>query len=250
LRAIARKHRLAIVEDAAHAIETTWRDEKIGTIGDMTIFSFYPTKNITTGEGGMLTTMRADLAERAQRLSLHGLSRDVWKRRADETTGAYHLTERGYKYHMFDLLAALGLAQMPKIEEWWNVRASLWRRYNEGFAGIPGLRPIPHRMPGRHAYHLYVVEIDPDVFGSSRDALALRLREAGIHTGIHYHGMHLQPYYAQRYGLRPEDFPHATRASERMLSMPLYPRMSVQEADTVIASVTAAGQCAATASRT
>jgi dTDP-4-amino-4,6-dideoxygalactose transaminase len=240
LRNIARKHGLAIVEDAAHAIETTWRDEKIGTIGDFTVFSFYPTKNITTGEGGMLTTMRADLAERARRLSLHGLSKEVWKRHGEADTGAYRLLERGYKYHMFDLLAALGLAQLPNVDQWRSIRERLWNRYHERLARIPGVRAIPHRMPGKHAYHLLAIELDPDTIGISRDETAAALRESNIGTGIHYHAMHLQPYYAQRYALRPEDFPHATRASERMLSLPLYPRMTEQDADDVTASLHAA----------
>jgi dTDP-4-amino-4,6-dideoxygalactose transaminase len=229
LRDIARKHDLRIVEDAAHAIETTWRDEKIGTIGDITVFSFYPTKNISTGEGGMLTTMDPDLARYAQRLSMHGNSKDAWKRYGSSGFAHYTLDERGFKYHMFDLLAALGLAQMPKLEPWWQRRKKLWDLYNAALAPLEGVRPIPQVMPGRHAYHLYVVEIDPEKSARSRDEVMEFLQEHNVGVGVHYYGMHLQPYYIQRYGLNPRMFPVATLASERMVSLPLYPRMDEGE---------------------
>jgi dTDP-4-amino-4,6-dideoxygalactose transaminase len=233
LRAIARKHHLAIVEDAAHAIETTWGDEKVGTIGDVTVFSFYPTKNITTGEGGMMTTMDAELGERARRLSMHGNSKDAWKRYGGQGFAHYSLLERGYKYHMFDVLAALGLAQLPKLERWWERRAQLWALYDALLRELPGVRPIPVKPWGRHARHLYVVELDPSVLRRSRDEAMDFLQNHNVGVGIHYDGMHLQPYYAQRYGLRPEDLPNATRASQRMLSLPLYPRMTPEDVHAV-----------------
>jgi dTDP-4-amino-4,6-dideoxygalactose transaminase len=230
---IAKKHDLKIVEDAAHAIETTWGDRKIGTIGDFTVFSFYPTKNISTGEGGMMTTMDAALAERAKSLSMHGNSKDAWKRYGSAGFAHYSLVERGYKYHMFDLLAALGLGQMPKLEGWWQHRKELWALYDEALRGIPGVRPIPVKPWGRHAHHLYVIEIDPTVLDVSRDEAMNYLQQNNVGVGIHYYGMHLQPYYAQRYGLRPEQFPIATRASEQMLSLPLYPRMTAPDVEAV-----------------
>ena len=232
LGAIARKHGLKIIEDAAHAIETTWRDQKIGTIGDFTVFSFYPTKNISTGEGGMMTTMNEELAEYAKRMSMHGNSKDAWKRYSASGFAHYSLMERGYKYHMFDLLAALGIAQMPKLTAWWEHRRTLWTRYDERLRSVPLIRPIPIVMPGTHAHHLYVIELARDAL-LTRDALMAHLQEHNIGVGIHYYGMHLQPYYRERYGLGPEDFPNATRASEQMLSLPLYPRMSVDDVDTV-----------------
>lgn len=234
LRTIARRHNLKIIEDAAHAIETKYRDEKIGTLGDFTVFSFYPTKNISTGEGGMMTTMDPELGAYARRMSMHGNSKDAWKRYGSEGFAHYSLEERGYKYHMFDLLAALGIAQMPKLEPWWEKRKELWDRYNARIAGLPGVRPIPNVMPGRHAYHLYVIEIDPDTIKISRDQLMNHLQGHNVGVGIHYYGMHLQPHYVTRYGLRPEDFPNATRASENMLSLPLYPRMDPEDVDAVV----------------
>lgn len=234
LRAIAREHNLKIVEDAAHAIETTWRDEKIGTIGDFTVFSFYPTKNISTGEGGMLTTMDPALGAYASRMSMHGNSKDAWKRYSASGFAHYTLEERGYKYHMFDLLAAVGLAQFPKLEGWWARRKALWDRYNGLLADIRGVRPIPHVMPGRHAYHLYVIEIDPTATHKLRDEVMNYLQSHNIGVGVHYYGMHLQPHYVQAYKLQPSDFPVATRASERMISLPLYPRMNDDDVDTVV----------------
>jgi len=239
LRTIAKKHNLHIIEDAAHAIETKWRDEKIGTIGDITVFSFYPTKNISTGEGGMLTTMDPELAAYAHKLSMHGNSKDAWKRYGSSGFAAYTLEERGFKYHMFDLLAALGLAQMPKLEPWWTQREKLWNRYNTTLASIEGVRPIPNVMPGRHAYHLYVIEIDPAKTARSRDEVMDFMQRHNVGVGVHYYGMHVQPYYAKRYGLTPEMFPVATRATEQMISLPLYPRMSEEDVD-VVAGVLAA----------
>lgn len=227
---IAKRHGLKIVEDAAHAIETRWKDRKIGTIGDFTVFSFYPTKNISTGEGGMLTSMDPELAKYAHRMSMHGNSKDAWKRYSASGFAHYTLEERGFKYHMFDLLAAIGLAQFPKLEVWWKKRRTLWQRYNELLANIPGVRPIPEIMPGRHAYHLYVIEIEAE---TSRDAIMDYMQQHNVGVGVHYYGMHLQPHYVGRYGLRPEDFPNATRASERMISLPLYPKMNAEHVEAV-----------------
>lgn len=234
---IAARHGLKIVEDAAHAIETGWRDRKIGTIGEFTVFSFYPTKNISTGEGGMMTTMDEKLGEHARMLSMHGNSKDAWKRYGSTGFAHYTLTERGYKYHMFDLLAALGLAQLPKLEGWWARRKDITEYYDRELAGIEGIRPIPRSMPGRQAYHLYVIEIDEDVVGKTRDAFLDGMQSANVGVGIHYYGMHLQPYYIDRYGLTPEQFPNATRASQRMLTLPLYPRMSDEDVESVVTAV-------------
>ena len=231
---IARRHNLKVVEDAAHAIETTYKDRKIGTIGDFTVFSFYPTKNISTGEGGMMTTMDVQLGEYAHRMSMHGNSKDAWKRYGSSGFAHYSLMERGYKYHMFDLLAAIGLAQFPKLEPWWQIRKALFEGYDRLLADVPGIRPIPVVMPGRHAYHLYVIEIDPTVVGCSRDELMNFLQANNVGVGIHYYGMHLQPYYIERYGFTPDDFPNATLASERMLSLPLYPRMTQDDVESVV----------------
>ncbi|MBV8654598.1 MAG: DegT/DnrJ/EryC1/StrS aminotransferase family protein, partial [Candidatus Eremiobacteraeota bacterium] len=232
---IAGRHGLKVIEDAAHAMETTWKDRKIGTIGDITVFSFYPTKNISTGEGGMMTMMDVELGERVKRLSMHGNSKDAWKRYGSSGFAHYSLLERGYKYHMFDLIAAIGVAQFPKLERWYPIREKLWKRYDAAIGQMPGVRAVPIVMPGRHALHLYVIEIDPAVVSRTRDQLMDYLQANNVGVGIHYYGMHLQPYYAQKYGLTPEQFPNATRASERMLSLPLYPKMTLDDVDDVVA---------------
>lgn len=231
---IAKRHNLKVIEDAAHAIETTWKDRKIGTIGDITVFSFYPTKNISTGEGGMMTMMDTELGEHCKRLSMHGNSKDAWKRYGSSGFAHYSLLERGYKYHMFDLIAAIGVAQFPKLEGWYPIRETLWKRYEAAVADMPGVRAVPIVMPGRHALHLYVIEIDPSVVSRTRDELMNFLQENNVGVGIHYYGMHLQPYFAKKYGLKPEQFPNATRASENMLSLPLYPKMTVDDVDDVV----------------
>ena len=231
---LAKRHDLRVIEDAAHAIETTFKDRKIGTIGDFTVFSFYPTKNISTGEGGMMTTMDAELGDYAKRMSMHGNSKDAWKRYGSSGFAHYSLIERGYKYHMFDLLAAIGLAQFPKLEPWHAIRTQLWDRYDERLRDVPGVRAIPDVMPGRHARHLYVIEVDEAVSVTSRDALMDYLQQHNVGVGIHYYGMHLQPYYREKYGLTPEMFPVATRASQQMLSLPLYPKMTLADVDAVV----------------
>ncbi|MBV8434671.1 MAG: DegT/DnrJ/EryC1/StrS aminotransferase family protein, partial [Candidatus Eremiobacteraeota bacterium] len=140
-----------------------------------------------------------------------------------------------YKYHMFDLIAAIGVAQFPKLERWYPIREKLWKRYDAAIGQMPGVRAVPMVMPGRHALHLYVIEIDPAVVSRTRDQLMDYLQANNVGVGIHYYGMHLQPYYAQKYGLTPEQFPNATRASERMLSLPLYPKMTLDDVDDVVA---------------
>jgi dTDP-4-amino-4,6-dideoxygalactose transaminase len=234
---IASRHGLKIVEDAAHAIETTWRERKIGTIGEFTVFSFYPTKNISTGEGGMMTTMDRQLGERARLMSMHGNSKDAWKRYGSSGFAHYTLAERGYKYHMFDLIAALGLAQLPKLEGWWLRRKAIAEHYDRELEGLDGIRVVTRSMPGRHAYHLYVIEIDEDAIEMTRDDFLNGLQSSNVGVGIHYYGMHLQPYYIERYGLTPEQFPNATRASRRMLTLPLYPRMSDSDVEGVLTAV-------------
>ncbi|GAC1401732.1 MAG: DegT/DnrJ/EryC1/StrS family aminotransferase [Candidatus Velthaea sp.] len=237
LGAIAKRHNLKIIEDAAHAIETTWRDRKIGTIGDFTVFSFYPTKNISTGEGGMMTTMDHELGEYARRMSMHGNSKDAWKRYGSSGFAHYSLLERGYKYHMFDLLAALGIAQLPKLEAWWERRRGLWLRYDELLAGIAAVRAVPVSMPGRHAHHLYVVELNEALAGLSRDAVMDGMQKRNVGVGIHYYGMHLQPYYMERYGLDETSLPVATHASKSMLTLPLYPLMEQTDVESVVAAL-------------
>ncbi len=240
--AIAREHDLRVIEDAAHALETRYRGRKVGTIGDMTAFSFYVTKNVTTGEGGLVATSNAGLAARMKTLALHGLTSDAWMRFSDEGYRHYACVFPGYKYNMMDLQAAIGLHQLDRVDRWQERRRELWNRYDRAFAGLPvRTPPAPPDEPGTtHARHLYTLLIDRDEAGIDRDTLMRRLHELGVGSGVHYVGVHLHPYYRDRFGYEPEDFPNATRISERTLSIPFSPKLTDAEAERVIESVRSA----------
>lgn len=228
-RDLAERHGLFLIEDAAHALEAWYRGRKIGTWGDMAAFSFYPTKSLTTGEGGMLTTARSEWAERARVLRLHGLSRDAWKRYSEEGAIDYEVVEPGFKYNMTDIQAAMGLAQMPYLERWLVRRARLWSLYQEGLRDLPGLILPPEETEGIHARHLYTIRIDPGAAPFDRDRLARLLHQARIGTGIHYKALHLHPFYQQAYGYRRGMFPRAERISDQTLSLPLTAHMEEED---------------------
>jgi dTDP-4-amino-4,6-dideoxygalactose transaminase len=234
--ALARQHRLHVIEDAAHAIEAACPAGKVGAIGDFTAFSFYATKNLTTGEGGMLTTNDDSLAERARILSLHGISRDAWQRYAPGAPAHWEAVAPGYKYNMFDIQAALGLSQLERLEEWWHVRAAHVRRYRAGLADLPAVRALGEEPGVRHAHHLFVVVLDTDRLKGDRDAVVADLRDEGIGIGIHFRSLSLQPLYRERYGPWP-DLPIAEAVSDRVLSLPLYPKMTAADVDRVLAAL-------------
>jgi dTDP-4-amino-4,6-dideoxygalactose transaminase len=241
LLALAREHSLAIVEDAAHAVETVYRGRHVGTIGHFTAFSFYANKNVTTGEGGMLTTDDDVAADRIRTLRLHGISKDAWKRYSSEGFSPYELIEPGFKYNMLDLTAALGIHQLRRVEENWQIRARYVALYNEAFAElagitVPALEPLG---PGdRHAWHLYPVLIDLDHLTLDRNGFIDALQARNIGTGIHYTALHLQRYYRERFGTRRGDYPEAEWVSDRTVSLPLSPAMTEDDVEDVIAAVT------------
>lgn len=237
ITALAGKHNLMVIEDAAHALEAQWRGRKIGTISAVTCFSFYATKNITTGEGGLIATNDAALARRVRMLALHGLSSDAWQRFSDNGYRHYEVLEAGFKYNMMDLQAAIGIGQLAHVDEWLARREEIWRRYDVAFAGTGLGTPPPPEPDTVHARHLYTVMIDRDACGVSRDEALSLLHELGIGAGVHYIGVHLQPFYASRFGYQPEDLPNATWISERTLSVPLSPHMSDEDVDDVIAAL-------------
>ncbi|MDE2060224.1 MAG: DegT/DnrJ/EryC1/StrS aminotransferase family protein [candidate division NC10 bacterium] len=234
---IAERHRLAVIEDAAHAIEASYRGRKIGTIGLFTAFSFYATKNLTTGEGGMLTTTDEELAEKVRVLSLHGISHDAWKRYAKEGSQHWEAVYPGYKYNMFDLQGALGLRQLERVEEWWRIRRAYVQRYRAGLGEIPGLVLLGERADVRHAYHLLVIIVRTERLKADRDTIMAALRAENIGVGLHFRALHLHPYYRQAVGFKPGDLATAERASERVLSLPLYPKMTEQDVSDVIEAV-------------
>lgn len=239
LRAFRDKHGLLVVEDAAHAIGTRWRERHIGSFGNLAAYSFYVTKNITTIEGGALATDDGALAARVEQLSLHGLTLGAWQRFSDAGYKHYAVERPGYKFNMTDVQAALGLHQLPKLDGWIDERARQWERYDELLAGLPVGTPPPPEPGTRHARHLYQITVGPDA-AITRDGLLQHLHEAKIGAGVHYRGVHLHPYYMNTYVLRPQDFPVATQISDTTLSLPLSPKVTERDQDDVVAAIASA----------
>jgi dTDP-4-amino-4,6-dideoxygalactose transaminase len=231
-RQLAMQHGAVLIEDAAHCVEGRSAGAKIGTTGDITCFSFYATKNLTTGEGGMLTTARPDWASFARVASLHGMSRNGWVRSVDRSPD-YDVVMPGYKYNMMDLQAAIGLHQLASLEERLKRREAIWHFYDDALAALPVTRPAPVAAADRHARHLYTVLVDPGS-GWTRDGLGQALQREGIATSVHFKALHLQPYYAQRFGLRPGMFPVAEMVSARTLSLPLSSAMTDGQVERVV----------------
>ena len=227
------RHGLHVIEDAAHAIGAEWRGRRIGSFGNIAAFSFYVTKNITTIEGGAIMTESEKIAEEIERLALHGLSLGAWQRFSDAGFKHYEVVRPGYKYNMTDVQASLGLRQLPRLDEWINRRAELWERYDALLQGLPLSTPPPPEPDTRHARHLYQVLLEPDA-PLGRDELLGAMNERKIGTGVHYRGVHLHPYYRDRYHLVPEDFPVASAISDRTLSLPLSPKISDADQDDVV----------------
>jgi dTDP-4-amino-4,6-dideoxygalactose transaminase len=234
---IAHRRDLVVIEDAAHALEGIYRGRKVGSISHFTCFSFYVTKNITTGEGGMVTTNNPDYAGKIKMYGLHGLSRDAWRRFSDAGYKHYQVEFPGFKYNMMDLQAAIGIHQFRNVDQWLARRSQIWRRYTEAFTGLPVGLPAPDAPDTVHARHLYTLMIDAERCGISRDGVMAELHELGIGTGVHYVGVHLHPYYRREFGYTPENFPNATWISERTLSIPLSPGLADEAVEDVINAV-------------
>ncbi len=234
---LARPQEILLIEDAAHCIEGVESGRKIGTIGDFTCFSFYATKNVTTGEGGMITTRHADAAEKMRVASLHGMDRDAWSRYAPGARSGYDVRMAGFKYNMMDLQAAIGLQQLARIEAMHARRAAIAARYDEALAGLPLQRPAPPAAGMVHAHHLYPVLVDPDAAGVSRDELQARLRARGISTSIHFRALHLHSFYKERFGFQRGMFPVAEMVSDQTLSLPLASALTDADIDRVIEAI-------------
>ena len=235
---IARQHGLHVVEDAAHALPTTQGGRLVGTLDSAaTVFSFYANKTITTGEGGMLVTRDAALAKRAQVMRLHGMNRDAFDRfTAKVPSWYYEIVAPGFKYNLTDIAASLGLHQLKKAHAFQARRAEIAARYDAGLRGLPVITPPTGPEGDTHAWHLYVLRL-ADGAPLGRDALIEGLFAAGIGCSVHYIPLHLQPYWRERYALQPAQFPHSQHAYERMLSLPLYTRMTNADVDRVIATL-------------
>jgi dTDP-4-amino-4,6-dideoxygalactose transaminase len=233
LGGLATRRDLILIEDAAHCVEGIAQGRKVGSIGQFTCFSFYATKNLTTGEGGMVTTSDATAAAFMRTASLHGMSRNAWTRYAPGGSAHYDVLMAGFKYNMMDVQAAIGLHQLAAIETRLARREAIWAQYDEALAGLPLKRPAPVRAGDVHARHLYTILVEPTA-GLSRDALQAKLRERGISTSIHFRALHLHPFYQERFGLRRGMFPAAEAVSDSTLSLPLSGAMAPEAVDRVI----------------
>ncbi|HKB41770.1 MAG TPA: DegT/DnrJ/EryC1/StrS aminotransferase family protein, partial [Gemmataceae bacterium] len=238
---VAGRHGLALVEDAAHALPAAFRGRRVGApaagVPDLTAFSFYATKNMTTGEGGMLTGPPEAIG-RARTWSLHGMSRDAYHRYEAGGSWYYEVVAAGFKYNMTDIQAALGIHQLRRLEGFQARRREIVARYDAAFAGLEELELPARRAHVEHAWHLYVIRLHRDRLRVDRAAFIAALTERRIGTSVHFIPIHLHPYYRDRYGFRPEDFPVASREYERIVSLPLYPRMSDRDVEDVIEAVT------------
>jgi len=242
--ALAAQYRLGVIEDAAHALGAEFQGKKVGSDYGLgfagpwaSCFSFYATKNITAGEGGILTTNDAEFADLVAVLRLHGISRDAWKRYTVGGYQHYEVLVPGYKYNMFDIQAALVLPQLAYIDEWQRRRQAYVALYRQGLADIEGLQALQVKADRQSSYHLHVVLADPDRLGMTRDDLLNRIAAQGIGVGVHFRSLTVQKYYREKYGFKPGDFPVAEDVSERVLSLPLYPAMSACDVERVIGVV-------------
>jgi len=234
---LARSHDIKVVEDAAHALPARDGSSMIGAIGDITCFSFYATKTITTGEGGMATTENAAWAEKMRMLSLHGISHDAWKRYSSEGSWYYEIINVGYKYNLTDLAASLGLAQLKKCHAFAAARRRIAEAYNDGFSDLAEVRAPVCRAGAQHAWHLYVIQLELERLTLDRREFIEALRQRNIGASVHFIPLHLHPFYRRTYGYRPADFPHAAAVYERIVSLPIYPNMSDGDVDDVIGAV-------------
>jgi len=234
---IVRTFDLLLIEDCAHAIESEYHGRKAGTFGDIGCFSFYVTKNIITGEGGMVVTDDDRIAGRIKVLGLHGMSKDAWGRFSDEGYKHYQVIHAGYKYNMMDMQAAMGIHQLRRIDRYWEKRKSIWERYNKSFCDLPCFTPADTEPDTRHAYHLYTLLIDIDKLGRNRDWVLNALTGENIGVGVHYIPVHLHPFYQKSYRWKEGDFPNAEWIGERTISLPLSAALSEEDVSDVIEGV-------------
>jgi dTDP-4-amino-4,6-dideoxygalactose transaminase len=234
---IAQRYNLIVIEDAAHAVEAWYKDQKIGNIGDMSAFSFYVTKNVVTGEGGMLTTNHDEWAEKLRILRLHGISKDAWKRYSAEEFVPYETIYAGYKYNMMDIQAALGIHQLARAEESLKIRERHFARYNQALADVPQIITPREEAGIRHARHLFTVLLRLEKLSVDRNGFIQALWAENIGTGIHFTAIHLHKFYRETFGYETGSFPNAEYVSDRTVSLPLSAKLSDQDVEDVIRAV-------------
>lgn len=237
LMALARSRGLKVIEDAAHALPSRYHGQHAGTFGDLGCFSFYATKTLTTGEGGMLVTDNPEYAEKARIMSLHGISKDAWKRYTAAGSWYYEISYPGYKYNMTDMAAALGLVQLGRCVELTEIRRRYARMYSQAFAETPEVEPLSDAGDPDHAWHLYVIRLNLERLAISRDEFINQLRDLNVGTSVHFIPLHLHPYYREKYGYEPSACPSALSLYERIISLPLYSRMSDEDVKYAIDAV-------------
>lgn len=236
--ALAQRYELKIIEDAAHAIPCTSRQQMIGSVGDATVFSFYVTKPVATGEGGMITTASDEMAQRIKTMRLHGINRDIWDRyRANTSNWYYEVVEPGFKYNMSDIMAAIGIHQLKKVKRFQQRRQEIAERYTEAFTDLPLQTPCVAHPEDTHSWHLYIIQLELEKLKIGRDEFIEKMAENGIGTSVHFIPLHLHPYWRDRYGFKPDDFPVASDCYRRAVSLPIYTKMTDDDVDRVITAV-------------
>ena len=233
----ARRNNLVVIGDSAHAIPTRYKGQMIGTVADITAFSFYVTKPLATGEGGMLVTDNQEWAERAQVMSLHGMSRDAWKRHTSEGSWFYEVVAPGYKYNLTDVAAALGLRQLAKQDRFMAERLAIVEKYHAAFREIPEIEAPSDQPYGDSSWHLYLLKLNLDRLTVDRAEVIKALNAENIGTSVHFIPLHLHPSYKERYGFTPDSFPVAYQEYRRVISLPIFPGMTPQDVDDVIGAV-------------
>jgi len=237
ISAVARRHGVPVIEDAAHAFPSTYQSQCIGSISEFTCFSFYATKSITTGEGGMICTDNDAWAERCRIMALHGISKDAWKRYTAEGSWYYEVVAPGYKYNMTDVAAAMGLAQLAKAERMWQRRRAIATAYTKAFEGRAELQVPFGGEDGQHAWHLYLLRLNLEKMSIDRTRFINELKQRNIGSSVHFIPLHIHPYYRETYGYRPDDFPTAHAEYQRAISLPIYSKMSDADVQDVINAV-------------
>jgi dTDP-4-amino-4,6-dideoxygalactose transaminase len=237
---IAREHDLKVIEDCAHAIETEYRGRKAGTLGDFGCFSFYVTKNIVTGEGGMVLTRNEEDAARIKILGLHGMSKDAWKRFGDSGYKHYQVVECGFKYNMMDLQAAIGLHQLRRVDRYLERRRQIWDRYMQELSDLPVDLPAATPAHVKHGLHLFTLQVEKERAGIARDDFINAMTARNIGVGVHYLSLPEHPYYQKQLGWKPEDYPKAARIGRSTVSIPISAKLTDDDVGDVIAAVRAA----------
>ncbi len=235
--ALSRHYGLRVIEDAAHALPARYHGQMVGTLGDLACFSFYATKTICTGEGGMVIAASGEYADRIRMMSLHGISKDAWKRYSAEGSWYYEILNPGFKYNMTDIAAALGLVQLGKCEQLREARYRIAQIYDDGFREVPEILTPAVCANVESAWHLYPIRLAVDRLKIGRAEFIAMMRERNIGTSVHFIPLHLHPYYRSTYHYRAEDFPNASAAYERLVSLPIYPAMTAEDAHDVISAV-------------